>query len=825
MKKAAAFLIRLFQQLLSRIVKIGKQCISWYVHTFRKLPWYGRTGMGILTGIGMLIVLLVMIDLNFLWLFGKSPSMFNIKEPIQHIASEIYSADGKLIGKFYSENRTPVEYKDISPLLVKTLVCTEDERFYKHFGIDFEGVFAAAKDYVAHGTARGASTITQQLVKNLFKVRSQYSTGLLGHIPGVKLLIMKAKEWVTAVKIEMLYSKEEILTMYFNTVDFGSNAFGIKTACHTYFNTTPDKITVEQAATLIGLLKATTYYNPKINPKNSLSRRNVVLGKLYEHHVLNKHQLDSIRKLPTILKFKQENYYTGPALYFREAIANELKEWCKENNTDLYGDGLKIYTTLDSRMQQYAEEAVSRQMREVQKRFDAHWGTQAPWRDRNGEEIPRFIEELAEKTPSYQYLSHKYGNQTDSITYYLNQPHRCKVFDYDLGQKDTLFSTMDSIRYMERFMHCGFVAIAPHTGEVKAWVGDINFQSWKYDKVLSKRQPGSTFKLFVYTEAMNQGLSPCDLRVDENIPWEVEENGEKKLWMPHNANGGATLDTMSLKMAFAQSVNTIAANIAHEVGIHQIATTAHRMGIQTKLEETPALSLGASDVSLLELVSAYGTVVNDGEAIQPILITRVENKDGKVIYQQEAEATQAIPYASAYLMQQMLRGGLTCPKGTSQALWRFRIFDKGTEFGGKTGTSSNHSDAWFVGISPNLVGGAWVGGEYRSIHFRTGELGQGSRTALPVFGYFMEKYWPIRSLPHFMPRNSQVLKKSWTVHGIVMTISPTIVTAIPFSSHWAIHYFSKQNMPLLQKINLLIFNTNLNSAQNALVFKTKRFDV
>ena len=302
----------------------------------------------------------------------------------------------------------------------------------------------------------------------------------------------------------------------------------------------------------------------------------------YEHHVLNKHQLDSIRKLPTILKFKQENYYTGPALYFREAIANELKEWCKENNTDLYGDGLKIYTTLDSRLQQYAEEGVNRQMREVQKRFDAHWGTQAPWRDRNGEEIPRFIEELAEKTPAYQYLSHKYGNQTDSITYYLNQPHRCKVFDYDLGQKDTLFSTMDSIRYMERFMHCGFVAIAPHTGEVKAWVGDINFQSWKYDKVLSKRQPGSTFKLFVYTEAMNQGLSPCDLRVDENIPWEVEENGEKKLWMPHNANGGATLDTMSLKMAFAQSVNTIAANIAHEVGIHQIATTAHRMGIQTK---------------------------------------------------------------------------------------------------------------------------------------------------------------------------------------------------------------------------------------------------
>ena len=437
----------------------------------------------------------------------------------------------------------------------------------------------------------------------------------------------------------MLYSKEEILTMYFNTVDFGSNAFGIKTACHTYFNTTPDKITVEQAATLIGLLKATTYYNPKINPKNSLSRRNVVLGKLYEHHVLNKHQLDSIRKLPTILKFKQENYYTGPALYFREAIANELKEWCKENNTDLYGDGLKIYTTLDSRMQQYAEEAVSRQMREIQKRFDAHWGTQAPWRDRNGEEIPRFIEELAERHRPTSICP--INTATRLIPSIPNSPATSLIVarssTMTSDKNDTLFSTMDSIRYMERFMHCGFVAIAPHTGEVKAWVGDINFQSWKYDKVLSKRQPGSTFKLFVYTEAMNQGLSPCDLRVDENIPWEVEENGEKKLWMPHNANGGATLDTMSLKMAFAQSVNTIAANIAHEVGIHQIATTAHRMGIQTKLEETPALSLGASDVSLLELVSTYGTVVNDGEAIQPILITRVENKDGKVIYQKEAE--------------------------------------------------------------------------------------------------------------------------------------------------------------------------------------------
>ena len=732
---AAPYLQQAYKYTLRKI----KQAYHWYLHTFQRLPWYGKTGMLFATCVGALVMLLILIDMNFLWLFGKSPSMFNIKDPIQHVASEIYSSDGKLIGKYYSENRTPVSFNEISPILVKTLVCTEDERFYKHFGIDFEGVFAAAKDFVTQGEARGASTITQQLVKNLFKVRSQYSMGIFGHIPGVKLLLMKAKEWITAVKIEMLYSKEEILTMYFNTVDFGSNAFGIKTACHTYFNTTPDKITVEQAATLIGLLKATTYYNPRIHPENSLARRNVVLGKLYEHHFLNRSQLDSIRKLPTILQFKQENHYTGNALYFREAVAASLKNWCKENNIDLYSDGLKIYTTIDSRMQQYAEEAVNKQMNDIQVKFDRHWGNQNPWRDRNGTEIPNFIEDLAKRTPDYPYLTQKYSNHPDSVLYYLSKPHRCKVFTYRQGIKDTTFSTLDSIRYMERFMHCGFVAIAPHTGEIKAWVGDIDFQTWKYDKVLSKRQPGSTFKLFVYTEAMNQGLSPCDLRVDENQPWEVIDHGEKKIWMPHNANGGATLDTMSLKMAFAQSVNTIAANVAREVGIDRIARTAKAMGIQTPLEETPALSLGASDVSLLELVSAYGTIVNDGTAIEPIMVTCIKDKTGKVIYEAKPKTTEAVPYASAYLMQQMLRGGLTCPRGTSQALWRFRIFDQGTEFGGKTGTSSNHSDAWFVGVSPNLVGGAWVGGEYRSIHFRTGELGQGSRTALPIFGYFMEK--------------------------------------------------------------------------------------
>ena len=735
-------IIKLYQLILPFLQKVAqkiKNVYKAYIALYKRSKWYNKILIISATAVSALILLLLLIDMNFLFLFGKSPSIFNIKDPMQSLASEIYSSDGKLIGKYYSENRSPIEYEDISPILIKTLVCTEDERFYNHFGIDFKGVFAAGKDYIVHGDARGASTITQQLVKNLFKVRSQYSTGLLGKIPGVKLLIMKCKEWVSAVKIELLYSKEEILTMYFNTVDFGSNTYGIKTACHKYFDTTPKNITVGQSAVLVGLLKATTYYNPKLNPQNSLKRRNVVLGNLKDHNIITEEEYIKECDKPIVLSSRIENNYEGSALYFRDAVANYLKDWCKENDYDIYTDGLKIHTTLDSRLQEYAEEAVNKKMQQVQKNFNGHWGKDAPWRDQQGKEIPNFIEDLAVKTSAYKYLKKKYRNDKDSIAYYLNKPHRCQVFDYKVGIKDTTFSTMDSIRYMAHFMHCGFVAIEPQNGEVRAWVGDINYDSWKYDKVLSTRQPGSTFKLFVYAEAMNQGMSPCDIRVDENHPWEVLDKGEKKMWNPHNANGGCTYDTMSLRVAFAQSVNTIAANLAKEVGIENIINTAYAMGIKTKLVNAPALSLGASDVSLLELVSSYGTVMNDGVSIDPILVTRIEDKDGNVIYTSKQNKKEAIPYESAFLMQQMLRGGLTERDGTSQALWSFDIFNSGTEFGGKTGTSSNHSDAWFVGVSPNLVAGAWVGGEYRSIHFRSGQLGQGSRTALPIFGYFMEK--------------------------------------------------------------------------------------
>lgn len=743
---------------------------TWYKHLYQGAPWYKRAILSLASFIIVFLLYLGMVDINFLWLFGKSPNLSSIHNPNQPIASEIYSADSVLIGKFFRENRSPVKYEEISPKLIKTLICTEDERYYRHFGIDIQGVLAAIKD-MARGEARGASTITQQLVKNMFKVRSQYSTGLLGKIPGLKLLIMKSKEWITAVKIECFYSKEDILTMYLNTVDFGSNAYGIKTASSTYFHTNPQDITYEQAATLVGLLKATTTYNPRLNPKNSLKRRNIVLENLMTHHIITRQEFDSLKRIPIKLNYNIESNYDGQALYFREAVAGELGSWCKDNDIDLYADGLKIYTTIDTRMQKYAEVAVNKQMRIVQRNFDNHWGNQNPWRDRKHQEIPNFIENLAKRTIAYEQLKDKYPDQPDSINYYLNLPHRLKVFDYETGIRDTTISTIDSIRYMERFMHCSFVAMEPQTGYVKAWVGDINFNSWKYDKVVSKRQPGSTFKLFVYAAGINRGMSPCDEYIDESVVWNVIEDGKPAQWNPRNANGAATGDTMSLKCAFARSVNTIAVQVAKEAGIHQVARTAKLMGIKTPLEETPALSLGASDISLLELINAYSTAINEGKEHDPVLITRIENSDGKILFDYKPQQQiQAIPYQTAFLLTDMLKGGLTEPGGTSKALWAYDLFRYDTEFGGKTGTSSNHSDAWFVGVTPNLVGGAWVGGEHRSIHFRTGELGQGSRTALPIYAYFMEGVLKDKSLAKYRGRfpnkPKEAIQKSYGCQGL-----------------------------------------------------------
>lgn len=712
----------------------------WYKSLYQGRPWYVKTGVALLSGLIALIIYLGAVDLNFLWLFGKSPGFAQIKNPNTSSASEIYSADGKLIGKYFNENRTPVRYEEVNPQFWKALIDTEDERFYRHIGIDFQGLFGAAKDALVGNDARGASTITQQLAKNMFRVRTQYSTGLLGKIPGIKILIMKSKEWIIALKLEMLYEKNDILTMYANTVDFGSNSYGIKTASKTYFNTTPANLTTEQGAVLVGMLKATTHYNPIANPKNSLRRRNVVLQNMVTKGDLSKKQYDSLSVIPIKLSYSVESNYDGQALYFREAVANYLKDWCEENGYDLYSSGLKIYTTIDTRMQKYAEEAARKQMKQIQRNFNNHWGKNDPWIDENGKVIPGFIEQIAQRQPVYKYLAAKYQNNPDSITYYLNKPHKVKLFDYDEGTIEKEMSTMDSIRYMVRFMHCSMVAMEPQTGAVKAWVGDINFNSWKYDKVTAMRQPGSTFKLFVYTEAMNQGLTPCDKRRDEYISMKVYDKKKKEevTWKPGNANGRFSGDSIPLKSAFARSINSIAVRLGQEMGIKRIIDTAEKMGIKSPLQDEPSLALGSCDVNLLEMANAYSTIADDGKHHEPILVTHIVDRDGSQVYIAPNKTEQVIPYKSAFLVQQLLLGGLKEPGGTSQSLWGYVGKHSDTEWGGKTGTSNNHSDAWFMCISPKLVVGAWVGGEYRSIHFRTGALGQGSRTALPICGYFLQ---------------------------------------------------------------------------------------
>ena len=711
-----------------------------YRNLYRGRKWYAKTLIGIASCIVAFFLYLGAVDINLLWLFGKSPGFIAIKDAVTSEASEIYSDDGVLIGKYFNENRTPVKFEDVNPAFWKALIATEDERFYSHHGIDYKGLASAVKDAVVHHDARGASTITQQLAKNMFRMRTNYSTGLLGMIPGVRMLIVKSKEWIIATKLEMTHDKNEILTMYANTVDFGSNAFGIKTAAKTYFNCSPKDLTVEQAAVLVGMLKATTYYNPLTHPENSLRRRNVVLSNMVSHGDMTRADYDSISKIDIKLNYSVESNYDGTALYFREAVADELRTWCRDNDYDLYTSGLKIYTTIDSRMQKYAEEAAIKQMKQVQRNFNNHWGNQDPWQDENHNVIPGFIEDIAKRQPVYKYLLTRFPNNPDSIEYYLNRPHKVKLFDYEHGTIEKEMSTMDSIRYMVHFMHCSFVAMEPQTGAVKAWVGDIDFKSWKYDKVTAMRQPGSTFKLFVYTEAMNQGLTPCDKRRDEYFSMQVfdKKHNEEVTWAPTNANGYFTGDSIPLKAAFARSINSIAVRLGQEMGITRIAETAHKMGIESPLDETPALALGSSDINLLELANAYSTVANDGKYVKRVLVTRIVDRNGKEVYRAPMNEEQVIPYKSAFLMQQLLMGGTSEPGGTSMSLNGYVGKFRDTDWGGKTGTSNNHSDAWFMGVSPKLVVGAWVGGEYRCIHFRTGALGQGSRTALPICGLFLE---------------------------------------------------------------------------------------
>jgi penicillin-binding protein 1A len=737
-----------YTEVLNRALYGFKKFIRFFRTPFPENPkpvsWLELIGKKMLAIFLVMMLFFGLVDMNFLWMFGKSPSLDQLEKPQMDLASEIYTSDGFMIGKYFNENRTPVEYSQISPWMIKALVATEDVRFYQHCGIDFRAL-PSVLIYNVRGENRGASTITQQLAKNLYKTREGGSKGLFGYIPVLNVVIEKTKEWLTAVKLERRFTKEEIITMYLNTVDFGANSFGIHTAAKTYFNTDPGNLNIEQSALLVGMLKAPTSYSPVLHPKKAKERRNTVLAQMLKYNDISRGTFDSIKKNDLELEYHVESSYDGPATYFRGVINNYLKDWCKKNGYDLYTDGLKIYTTIDSRMQDYAEDAVQQHMSQLQKRFFEVWKGQNPWADAKGHELTGFIDSIARRLPAYAWLKKKYKNNEDSIFAAMNRPKDMTVFSWH-GERDTVLSTFDSLKYYKHFLHAGFMAEDPYTGQIKAWVGGINYKYFQYDHVWqSKRQPGSTFKPILYAAAFENGWGPCDKLKDTAVTIHYTEKGVKKTWSPHNSDYIFTGQTMTLRRGMGKSVNSIAAQVIEKIGWTTVIDYAHRLGIKSRLDTVPSVGLGSSDVSVYELVSAYCTFMNHGIHTEPSFITKIVDRNGKVLHVFNATTKRAISEETAYLMTYMLKGGLEEPGGTSQALFAYDLF-RGNELGGKTGTSSHHSDGWFVGVSKDIVAGMWVGGDDRCIHFKTSAVGEGSKTALPMFGLFMEKVYKDKSL-------------------------------------------------------------------------------
>ena len=687
-----------------------------------------------------IVILFCAIEVNFLWLFGYSPTYRDITSPNMRIASELYSADGKLIGKYYKENRTPIDFNQITKPTIDALVATEDVRFFSHHGVDVFSVFSSAASTVA-GDKRGASTITQQLAKNLYRTRNNKHQGFVKHIPLVRTIVYKLKEWTTALKLEHQYSKNEILTMYFNTVTFGSNTYGLKTAARKYFNKDPENLELHHSAMLVGMLKATTTYNPENNPEKTLDRRNVVLSQMEKYNYITKQDFEKYKKLPLGITKGQIIEDTRGDSYLRSAVARYLEEWCEDNGYDLYESGLKIYTTIDSKLQHYAEEAMQEQMKILQQRLYNAWGNQNPWRDSNGDEIKDFPEKAAQRLPVYSYLKKKYGDNQDSIDYYLNKPKKMKVFSWN-GDKEVNFSTMDSIKYYAKILNTGMMTMDPFNGHIKVWVGGIDFDHFKFDHVnQAKRQAGSTFKPFAYLAALESGMSPCDKFVDKPVKISYDEANQTKYWEPKNADFSFSGREMTLRHAMGRSVNSVTAQITEQVGWDNVVKYAHECGIESELKSVPSVSLGSNDVSVYEMVKAYGTFLNNGKRTEPILVYKIADNQGNVIEEFKAKQKQVLSEEIAWLMLYMFRGGMEEPGGTSRSLWEWDLWKKGNQIGGKTGTSSDYVDGWYMGITKDLVTGVWVGCDERSVHFRTSGTGEGSHTALPIFGRFMEKVY------------------------------------------------------------------------------------
>ncbi|WP_460614045.1 transglycosylase domain-containing protein [Hymenobacter seoulensis] len=706
-----------------------------------------RTLWGIFViGAGTFLLYPILVSMNFMFLFGKSPSLEELENPRVEQPSEVYTADGVQIGRYFRENRSPVPLSSMSPWLIKALIATEDVRFQEHSGIDPKAIARAVMGVASGGNGGGGSTITQQLAKNLYKTRRKENTGLLGHIPLVGTIISKTKEWLTAVELERRYTKDEILALYFNTVEYGSQAYGIKVAAKTFYSTSPDSLTIEQAATLVGMLNNPTAYNPKFHPVASQRRRDLVLTRMGQAGVLTPAQVQEQQAQPIVLQYQVEKHVDGPETYFRGAVSQFVNEWCKKNGYDMYRDGLRIYTTIDSRMQGYAEEAVHSKMKTLQRSFDNFWRNRDsnPWVDEDGKEIPNFIENQMKRTEQYKELAARYKGRPDLLDSALHRKRPMKVFTWK-GDGDTtlVMSPLDSLAYYKHFLRAGMMTMDPFTGQIKAWVGGLDYRFFQYDHVRQgRRQAGSTFKPFVYLTALDNGYSPCDRIRDQRVTINYVENGQPMEWKPDNVTREYTGNNMTLRHAMARSVNSVTAQLTEKVGWDNVAKYANKVGIRSKLLPVPSIGLGSGgDVSVYEMVNAYSTFVNQGFRSEPMLVTRIEDQNGNVIVQFDPQQKRVIPAETAWLMTYMLRGGMEEPGGTSQALWDYELWKKNNQIGGKTGTTSNYSDGWYMGITKDLVTGVWVGGEDRSIHFLNSQQGEGGRTALPIFGSYMEKLY------------------------------------------------------------------------------------
>ncbi|MFY9159224.1 penicillin-binding protein 1A [Aquirufa ecclesiirivi] len=712
-----------------------------------------------LLGSTLFVVLFITaVNFNFLWLFGGMPSLYELENPKSQEASLLISEDGQEIGKYFRENRNPVEFEDLSPTIINTLMATEDARFTTHSGIDMRSMMRVV---LSVGTSGGGSTISQQLAKNLFHTRSvefgeddPLYMGLLMKIGGLKTAIAKVKEWILAIKLERRYTKQEIMAMYLNEVSFGNNAYGIQVACRTYFQKDVKTVSLPEAATLIGLLQNPSLYDPRIRPEKTLERRNVVLGQLAKYDYVLEDDARSMMVSPLNLKFKVENQNTGAAPYFRESIRKQILSVIKEINADrpedqqinLYTSGLRIYTSIDSRMQKYAEESIQEHMKAEQSLFYSHWRGRNPWVNEEMKEIKGFLKDAMKRTDRYRELMAAYNNDEFKVWEELNKKVKMTVFSYQ-GDIDTTMSSMDSLNYYKRILNCGFMAMDPTNGHVKAWIGGINYKYFKFDHITqSKRQPGSTFKPFVYGAAIeNEIATPCDELIDEPVTFGEEDGLTNGTWTPQNSDGKYSYEKLKLRRAMALSINTISAKLMKEMGPQKIAEFAHKAGISSALYEGPSLCLGASEVSVFEQVSAYSTFANAGERIEPILILKITDKVGNVLREFSPTAKAAIKPETAYLMTYMLQGAVQEPGGTAEGLKRTSIV-AGNEIGAKTGTTSNYSDGWFMGVTQKLVAGVWVGGDDRSIHFRSLALGQGAKMAMPAYAKFMEKVYSDQSL-------------------------------------------------------------------------------